>query len=67
MTRLVAGPLDRCCDTCTGGLTKMVQVPRTKTWICSICSGSDWHYATDLQQQTNGLTEIEEEYQIEVK
>ena len=62
MTKLVTG-LDRCCDTCTGGLTKMVQIPRTKTWICSICSGSDWHYATDLQ--TNELTEMEQEYQIE--
>jgi hypothetical protein len=55
--------LDRLCNHCSGGSTKMVQVPRTDTWICSVCSGLEWHYPEQLSMTQP--TEIEEEYQSE--
>lgn len=41
----------------------MVQVPRTDTYICPVCSSTEWHYPEELSiEQTQ---EMEDEYQIE--
>lgn len=57
--RLVAGPLDKLCKQCPGGLTKMIRLPHTSTWICPICSGLDYYTPTTETEGDN--TEEEEE------
>lgn len=62
MTRAIT-ELDRLCDHCTGGSTKMVQVPRTDVYICSVCSGTEWHHPEQLSMTQP--TEMEEDYEVE--
>jgi hypothetical protein len=56
--KLVLNPEEKLCSLCPGGATKMVQIPRTNTWVCSVCSGTDYYIP-------NQEPEPEQEYQIE--
>ncbi|MGH9982991.1 MAG: hypothetical protein ACRD8W_03445 [Nitrososphaeraceae archaeon] len=59
MTRLVVNPQERLCSQCI--TTPMVQLIRTKTWICPVCTSLDY-YTPGTEEP-----EPEDEYQIEVK
>lgn len=52
--------LDRLCVRCPGGVTRMKLLPLTKTWICPICSGTEW-YTSKQTMSSVWLAEQEEE------
>ncbi|MFY9965190.1 MAG: hypothetical protein WAK50_05580 [Nitrososphaeraceae archaeon] len=61
MTRLVSSSQVPLCDHCPGGITKMVQLIRTKVWVCPICSSTEYHTTPNQESE---LTDIEKEYEI---
>lgn len=60
MTRLVVNPQERLRSQCI--TTPMVQLIRTKTWICPICSSLEYYISGAERQEPE-----EDEYQIELK
>jgi len=49
--RLVAGPFDKLCTQCPGGVTKMIRLRHTSTWICPICSGLEYYTPKETEEE----------------
>lgn len=60
LVRLVSGQIDRLCVRCPGGITRMKLLPMTKTWLCTICSGTEY-YTPKQTMYEEWLEEQEEE------
>jgi hypothetical protein len=51
LVRLIVGTLDKLCTKCPGGVTKMERLPMTNTWMCPVCSGTDWYIPKEAEDE----------------